>query len=612
MSATAPGNARAAGASRAGAAAIIANAELPAELSALVERVVKRTRLWKNEQADVARELVAHFADGLESGASIEALRGGFGDPDGAARLIRRGKLRNRPLWWKTISRSIRGAAWTVLGVLGISLAFYAALFVRYNAGSPSIKRNYIAELNAQIRAVPESDRAWPVYLKAVPLIDSGALSRGSNAWFVAPTRDEAMAWVEEHREGVETIRAAAAMPALGYVLSTRADPDLQRAYGVEDEPPVVEGEEAANPIVVDILLPYLAELRRMSRVLWVDAHAAMDQRDAARFAADIDAMLGMAEQVRVGGFLISDLVSVAIAELALQTVRECISAAPGMLDREQWAGVAHRIGAFPRDGEPLMRLKGERMFFDDFLQRFYTDDGNGGGHPTAEGWALWSQMSSGTEGLAPPMSDRFLGPLSQVTFAGRAEMKAEYDRLMHLALLDHEAPLWQREEGRLNAEVEAIGESMWTRQRFMLIYVLMPAIDRAMLQADLFEMARDATHAAISCEVHRQRAGAWPESWSELVPELLPGAPVDQFTGAPMGLRVVEGELRIYGVGQDLDDDGGQWVRSDFGDIHNDRARQWQPRGVLSRIKEERPRDVADGDWVLFPVQPTADALIR
>ena len=77
--------------------AAIADSGLPAPIPGLVDRVVRRTRLWRRERLDVARELCGHFADGLASGRPAEDLVREFGPPKVAARLIRKAKLRSRP-----------------------------------------------------------------------------------------------------------------------------------------------------------------------------------------------------------------------------------------------------------------------------------------------------------------------------------------------------------------------------------------------------------------------------------------------------------------------------------------------------------------------------------
>ena len=64
----------------------IAAAALPKPLDHLIRRVARRTRLWRIEQVEVARELAEHFRDGLAAGRTAEELVQSFGDPRQAAR----------------------------------------------------------------------------------------------------------------------------------------------------------------------------------------------------------------------------------------------------------------------------------------------------------------------------------------------------------------------------------------------------------------------------------------------------------------------------------------------------------------------------------------------
>lgn len=67
----------------------LAAAGLPAALDALVRQVVEKTGLWRREKVDVARELIAHFRDGLDRGAEPEKLIVAFGNLAIAVKLIR-------------------------------------------------------------------------------------------------------------------------------------------------------------------------------------------------------------------------------------------------------------------------------------------------------------------------------------------------------------------------------------------------------------------------------------------------------------------------------------------------------------------------------------------
>jgi len=80
---------------------VIEGSGLPRQAADLVKLVVSRTRLRRSEQVDVARELCAHFADGLAAGRNESDLIADFGGPGEAAALIRRarsGNSRDRPV----------------------------------------------------------------------------------------------------------------------------------------------------------------------------------------------------------------------------------------------------------------------------------------------------------------------------------------------------------------------------------------------------------------------------------------------------------------------------------------------------------------------------------
>jgi len=81
----------------------ITNSNLTAEIQELIRTVVKRSRLWRSERHALALELVSHFGAGLDAGKSADELIRKFGDAKMAAKLMRRAKKRNRPLWWQVL-----------------------------------------------------------------------------------------------------------------------------------------------------------------------------------------------------------------------------------------------------------------------------------------------------------------------------------------------------------------------------------------------------------------------------------------------------------------------------------------------------------------------------
>lgn len=100
-------------------------AELPAEIEALIRRVLDAANLDLPARAEVEADLRAHFEDGLSAGIGREELRARFGDPVRAGRRIaearrqadaRRGVIQGRwwmsaSEWWTEARRSVRRLA---------------------------------------------------------------------------------------------------------------------------------------------------------------------------------------------------------------------------------------------------------------------------------------------------------------------------------------------------------------------------------------------------------------------------------------------------------------------------------------------------------------------
>lgn len=267
---------------------VVAQSGLPPPLAALIETTVKSARLWPNERADVARELVSHFTDGLSAGTPAGVLARDFGDPAAAARLITRARRRLRPTWSHAMPWTRWAAAVTLLLIVG----GYTYLAARFYLAQPRLTRNYAAEYTRAASAAPVDQRAWPLMLKAIeafgPLPDW--LSKDD-----FPRRPDETNWtlaVEYTRTraaGLALIRQAAARPTLGAPYRGTSDPEWVRALQARSRFQWTPEPEDPNPMLLGVLLPHLSELRRFGRLLSFDARAALIAGDPDRFIADID-----------------------------------------------------------------------------------------------------------------------------------------------------------------------------------------------------------------------------------------------------------------------------------------------------------------------------------
>ena len=592
---------------------IVEHAGLPKELASLVCDVVGRCRLWKSERADVARELCAHFADGLESGQTPESLLASFGEGRRAAQLITSARKNMRPLWWRTTRATRRAIGSAML----VGAAVYVVLAARFFLTSPSINRNITNEYNAPTLASSPEDRAWPLYLEAKRQF--GQLPAFLTDYTLQPPErpgdenwDQMVAWLEEHSGALELVRQAAAKPLVGVIYGSRMDEEFARIQAeVQNQPfkPEDLGQHSENPMVIGLLLPHLSEMRQFSlRLRWHASYAA-SRGDSTAYIADIEAMLGIAEQALGEPFLISNLVGVAIAHLTFQCVLE-IAAEPDFLEADQLRTLAHLVGGFA-GGRMRIDPSFELNFIEDILQRFYSDDGKGdgrfvGGFDSDELFEEW--------GIVKPRAwflYRFYQPVQSVVMPSRKELSELAHRWIGEATADDLLPPWRHDERKSDTYYEKLMNSgIFNAVPFLksLQGDTFDVMGSACATRDVTETVRSAALTALALESWRRRHGHYPDTLSQLVPMYLPTMPRDPFDGKP--LRYVaptasEATPLLYSIGVDGVDDHGRAPATERGRSMARRFDHFHAfrSGIPAATNDERlAMDAARGDWILWP----------
>ncbi|MBM4110771.1 MAG: hypothetical protein FJ254_05355, partial [Phycisphaerae bacterium] len=84
---------------------------LPGEITALIERVVRATRLRRVERDDVRRELASHFAEALAAGTAPAAAIAAYGDAKASARALRAAAIAKRSPIDRALGQMFRFAA---------------------------------------------------------------------------------------------------------------------------------------------------------------------------------------------------------------------------------------------------------------------------------------------------------------------------------------------------------------------------------------------------------------------------------------------------------------------------------------------------------------------
>lgn len=531
----------------------LAQSKLPRPLRTLVVDVVRRTRLWPNEQADVATELIAHFRDGREAGQKSDTLAAAFGSPRRAARLIRRAKRRGRPLAWRVWLRTAQVAGI----VLALLVGIYVYATVRLFTGTPNVARDYLAELNAVPLSLPPEQRAWPRYQSALAQLGEPPAAWANDPLPGDPDWYDVVRYLQQHEATLAQVRAATRLDGLGFVAEQASDPGG----------------------IASILIPHCEQLRRLGRLLALDARRAAAAGDGEIAMADVSALLGLARQTREVPYLINELVALSMTGSAISTAGDLLADDPDLLSDEQLAGLAHQLVGL----RPEIRLDGQQMLIEDLLQHLYTDDGNGGGRLTAAGL----QSIGYVNGLGGPRPGP-LAPVAALFVANRGRISDEYDTWFGRVDAAVSKPLWRQREAveRLSRELSRRGESLLYQVRYLGLPMWMGPLLRTGVEPELVTQMRDALIVAIALELYHRRTGAWPQSLAELVPDLLPRLPVDRFDGRTLRYRLVDGTPVVYSVGADGNDDGGRPL----------------PGAAAPTLVRMAPAEAPDGDWVLWP----------
>jgi hypothetical protein len=574
---------------------IIAAAQLPPEIAAAIQHIIKRASLKKRERQDVARELTAHFQDALTADNSPAKALADFGDPKTAAKLIRRAKIRQRPLLWH-LFRAVR---WFIAAML----LLYLGLTIRFFLGKPTISVDYLAKLNEPALAAPESDRAWPIYRQVAARLMPYSMDSQSNRelydalgaypnWKLFP---ETRRWVMAHHAELATLRAATHKPVFGFIAGpagSQNDPDL---FG-KTTPPTA-GSKAS---VIDAIaghLPQHSNVRNLANMLAADTRVAAADGDFDRSIEDVESILRMAGHVQQDKTLVGQLVAIGIRSLGYELAAEITQSHGSQLTEDHLLRlIAATTG--PTVAADILTYEGERYFFHDFVQRIFTDDGNGDGRLTPSmrdsqvlGGIIGTPDSPAYQVISQDLAFTATGGLATVALGGRKELTDYYNNAMGRMEANLHLPLRQVTD---NVEQQVM-QDVITNIRLAPARYVIPTFTRPPVTAERTLAAQEAARLAAALQLHKLRTGQFPDSLTALIPNELPTLPVDRITGQPLQYHLSNtGQPLIYSVGADRDDDGGTPPLDRTGKPQPTHAAEWFG-------------SKADGDWLLYPVpRPT------
>ena len=105
--------------------------------------------------------------------------------------------------------------------------------------------------------------------------------------------------------------------------------------------------------------------------------------------------------------------------------------------------------------------------------------------------------------------------------------------------------------------QVQASDEGVYTA---LLAYSLMSPMTKVSSAFANYQAELGATAILLAAERHRRRTGAWPESVADIGAHLLAKPPRDPYSGEPFRMEHRDGQLVVYSIGANREDEHGAY----------------------------------------------------
>jgi hypothetical protein len=506
---------------------------LPGCAEAFIEQVIRKMRYRRKVRQEVRRELTDHFLDALadlKDAAETDRITAehvaAFGDPAILGRLLRRAKKRCRPLAVRVMVRTMQAAA--------VLLFCIVARVAYLNTGTPVIRVDYVAWMNEQVRAGRDEDlNARAYYEKAVQLSKPvpealkqkmGELSKEpptSEAW------DAVEAFVAENAEAIDALRQGAAKPYWWNLYeaepSNSAVPDVgsQVTSGIL---PSLSGYKNLAQDLALIRIPWSLHIGNLQQ-------AADDSIVLHRFAQHLSGR----------GLLTEQLVGLAVEGLAHAMTYEIVG--KHALSSEALEEYQRQLQEI-YDDAGVIDFTLEKGFWYDFIQRTFTDDGQGSGRPMRAGLTLAAGDLQGfLKGFVAGYPDR-----KEVT----AEIERHYRQIEAMA----STTPWERKE-------DVAHDTVWEAKALTqkdLLDVTGPALRKTIDIAWRVRAGRAATVTVLALKRYERDEGVYPPSLDALAESgYIAKLPDDPYGDGPFQYKVAGDDFLLYSLGADMADDGGR-----------------------------------------------------
>ncbi len=233
-----------------------------------------------------------------------------------------------------------------------------------------------------------------------------------------------------------------------------------------------------------------------------------------------------------------------------------------------------------------VISFKAEKLLQYEWIQKWFTEGGLGGGHPYPPTFRKMAEINQGINAKKTWFADYCKNLGMAISFLlgltpGKTEtlksVNGLYDFLDSKFILKTPVEI-QTQKDEIDKKIKQL-----TGRNFLLSLTV-PAFEKIFEVSSRLKPEVEATLTIIATLKYKQEKGQYPQNLDELKQAgYIKEIPVDPFSDKPLVYKKTDDNFILYSVGLNFKDDGGQISRDDKG-----RAKLW----------------AEEGDAVFWPVQ--------
>jgi hypothetical protein len=287
--------------------------------------------------------------------------------------------------------------------------------------------------------------------------------------------------------------------------------------------------------------VPNLSEINDIVKRFGLRSNWRLDKGDHKGALDDALAIYIFSDQMLGQGLLIEQLVGIAVNAVASKQILTVLSNSD--MPASELKKLQSSLGTKTLVGDLLIDMSAEKAFWYDFIQRYFTDEGDGNGKVLIKGLPLVY------DGVPGALKGIFL-----FDFPDRKEITGEIE-----VVFEKVDSCISKTPAQLKAEKFDWEQFQDELTNIVLMQILMPAYGKLSDISWERITERMGLYTTVSVLLYESERGQYPTSLEQLVEmEYMQEVPIDPFSDKPLVYKKTDDGFKLYSFGPNMIDNGG------------------------------------------------------